>query len=131
MDPFGENCEDLSFPPVHALFFLCRELPSAYRTAAPYSKPIQIFAMSTFHFRIFELVLSGEYCSFSLAGEHGLCRAGANITGINIQISIATVPIHKLLGKIYVIIVLCLHLARGDVKLGMFSVWFYLCAWRP
>ena len=37
-------------------------------------------------------------------------------------------PIHKLLGKIYVIIVLCLHLARGDVKLGMLLVWFYLCA---
>ena len=131
MDPFGENCEDLSFPPVHAHLFCCRGIPSACITAAPYSKPIQIFAMSTLHFRIFDLVLSGVYCGLSLAGEHGLCRVGANLTRINIHISIATVPIHKLVGESYVDIVLCLHLARGDVNLGMFLVWLYLCAWRP
>ena len=69
--------------------------------------------MSTIHFRIFELVLSGEYCGFSLAGEHGLCRVGANITGINIQISIATVPIHKLLENFMLIsfYVYILHVA--------------------
>jgi hypothetical protein len=33
--------------------------------------------------------------------------------------------------EFYVNIVLCLHFARGDVKLGMLLVWFYLCAWRP